>query len=84
MAEKKYVNGIWFTEKTINRNDGSSFTILKASIKSESFAVWLDENTNDRGYVNIDILKSRQANDKGNTHYATLNDYKPKTDNNPF
>ena len=49
------------------------------SIKTDEFIQFLKENTNDKGYVNIQVLKSRE---KG-TMYAVLDTFEPKTNTTP-
>ena len=48
--------------------------VCSLSIKSDEFVQFLKENTNDKGYVNLQVLKSRE---KG-TLYAVLDTFEPK------
>ena len=50
---------------------------LKCSIKITDFGQWLSENTNDKGYVNIEIKERKEAGKYGDTHYAVLDEWKP-------
>ena len=47
------------------------------SIKTDDFIQFLKENTNEKGYVNLQVLKGK---DKG-TFYANIDNFTPKTDN---
>lgn len=76
--EKIYAKGIYF--KTVQTSFGN---ILKMSINSNQFKQWLDENTNEKGYSNIDILERKEVGKFGDTHYGVLNTYKPKEDKEP-
>jgi len=71
MAEKRYINGIFI--KAVKTQYG---TLLNVSI-SESGLKELQENQN-KGYVNVTFAERREADKKGNTHYAFYNDYKPE------
>ena len=48
--------------------------IIKLSINTEKFIDFLTAYKNEKGYVNIDILKSRNKD----TYYAKLNVWQPK------
>ena len=78
--EKIYAKGIYF--KTVQ---ASFSNILKASINTNQFKQWLDENTNEKGYCNIDILERKEVGKYGDTHYGVLNTYilKPKEEKAP-
>ena len=55
------------------------FVVCDLSCKTDDFIQFLRENTNDKGYVNMQVLKSR---DKG-TMYAVLDTFEPKPNNAP-
>ena len=70
MEEKKYVKGLF-----AKRNEKApEFVICNISIKADDFAEFIKENTNEKGYVNLQVLKSK---DKG-TLYAVLDTFEPK------
>ena len=70
MEEKKYAKGMF-----VKRNEKApEFVICNISIKIDEFANFLEENTNEKGYVNLQVLKSK---DKG-TLYAVLDTFEPK------
>ena len=82
--EKIYAKGLF-----AKRNEKApDFVVCGLSVKTDDFMQFLKENTNDKGYVNLQILKSK---DKG-TLYAVLdnfepkklNDVKNKEEDNPF
>ena len=66
--------------------------INKCSIKEHEFnngdsvlnmAIHIDEliiHKNSDGWVNLTICRRREKSDKGVTHYAKLNTYEPKVD----
>ena len=67
--EKQYVG----SGKVITTQFGE---ILKMSMTAEDIKV-LQENLSN-GWVNFDILKRREPSEKGMTHYAVLNTWKPE------
>ena len=75
MEEKKYAKGLF-----AKRNEKApEFVVCSLSFKTDEFMQFLRENTNDKGYVNLQVLKSR---DKG-TIYAVLDTFEPKTNTTP-
>ena len=75
MEEKKYAKGLF-----AKRNEKApDFVVCSLSFKSDEFIQFLKENTNDKGYVNLQILKSK---DKG-TMYAVLDTFEPKPSTTP-
>ena len=75
MEEKKYVNGMIIKEKVFD-NGG---TQLKLNIKTDDFIAQLKEMS-ENGWVNLTIAERREPSDKGATHYAYKNEFKPKSD----
>ena len=75
MEEKNYAKGLF-----AKRNEKApAFVVCSLSIKSDEFVQFLKENTNDKGYVNLQVLKSRE---KG-TLYAVLDTFEPKPNTTP-
>ena len=75
MEEKKFAKGLF-----AKRNEKApDFVVCYLSFKSDEFIQYLKENTNDKGYVNMQVLKSK---DKG-TMYAVLDTFEPKTNITP-
>ena len=75
MENKKYAKGLF-----VKRNEKApDFVVCSLSFKSDEFVQFLKENTNDKGYVNMQVLKSK---DKG-TMYAVLDTFEPKTNHAP-
>ena len=69
--EKIYAKGLF-----AKRNEKApEFVICNLSVKSDDFIQFLKENTNEKGYVNLQVLKSK---DKG-TLYAELDTFEPKS-----
>ena len=68
--EKIYARGLF-----AKRNEKApEFVICSLSVKTDDFIHFLKENTNEKGYVNLQVLKSK---DKG-TLYAVLDTFEPK------
>ena len=69
--EKIYAKGLF-----AKRNEKApEFVICNLSVKTDDFIQFLKENTNEKGYVNLQVLKSK---DKG-TLYAEVDTFEPKT-----
>jgi len=73
---KTYADGMNF--KTAKTKFGA---ILKIGINAEKMIAFLNQNKNEKGFVNIDVMKRKQESEFGETHYAVLNEY--KSDNQP-
>lgn len=66
---KEFVDGLF-----VNRRENApEFVKASLSFKVENFADYLKSKANARGYVNIDILESKEGK-----LYAKLNDWKPE------
>lgn len=65
--KKTYVNGIFIKTQQTAYGD-----ILKLSIKTDDLVEFFKQHQNN-GWVNIDLLKKREADEKGRTHTAVLN-----------
>lgn len=69
MSETKKINGL-----VVKKNEKSpEWVLTSVSIEIESFKKWLDENKNGKGWVNLDLKKSKDGR-----FYLDHNDYKPK------
>jgi hypothetical protein len=66
--EKKFITGLF----TSRRENAPDFVLANLSFKTEQFIEWLKENTNAKGYVNVDLLSSKDGKP-----YAKLNEWKP-------
>lgn len=79
MSETIYAKGLFANPKLETAPD---FLVCRLSFKTNDFKQWLDENTNEKGYVNVDILKGKDQTKLT----AKLNTYvpKPKTNETPF
>lgn len=69
--DKKFTDGL-FVKKV--RDEAPEFIKGALSIKVDSFCAYLVANCNDQGWVNIDILESKD----GKSLYAELNEWKPR------
>ena len=68
--EKINVKGLF-----AKRNEKApEFVICSLSVKTDDFTQFLKENTNEKGYVNLQVLKSKE---KG-TLYAEIDTFEPK------
>jgi len=68
--EKIYAKGLF-----AKRNENApEFVICGLSVKTDDLTQFLKENTNEKGYVNLQVLKSRE---KG-TLYAVVDTFEPK------
>ena len=68
--EKINVKGLF-----AKRNEKApEFVICGLSVKTDDFIQFLKENTNEKGYVNLQVRKSKE---KG-TLYAVLDTFEPK------
>jgi len=66
---KEFVDGLF-----VNRREKApEFVKASLSFKVEKFIAYLKSKANAAGYVNIDVLVSRDGK-----FYAKLNDYQPK------
>ena len=71
--EKIYAKGLF-----VKRNEKApDFVLCNLSIKTDDFIPFLNKNTNEKGYVNLQVLKGKN---KG-TFYANIDNFTPKTDN---
>ena len=76
MEEAKFPKGLFINSKRENAPD---FVLGSLSVKRDEFISWLKEQkVNEKDYLNIDILKSRE----GKT-YLKLNEWQPKEFNSP-
>ena len=75
MENKKYAKGLF-----VKRNEKApEFVVCSLSVKTDEFIQFLKENTNDKGYVNLQVLKSRE---KG-TMYSVLDTFEPNANTTP-
>lgn len=66
--ENKFVGGLF----TSRRENAPDFIVANLSFKTDVFIDWLKNNTNAKGYCNVDIKTSRDGKP-----YAVINDWKP-------
>jgi len=70
---KTYIDGT--SCKAVNGQFGEFFNI---SVNIEK----LSQYANEKGYVNMTMSKRKEPGQYGDTHYFTLNDWKPEGGNN--
>jgi hypothetical protein len=76
--EKNYINGMIIKEKNFD-NGGSQ---LKVSIKFDEFFEQL-KAINEKGWVNLIVSERKVPSDKGVTHYAYEDPWKPDSEYKP-
>lgn len=68
--EKIYADGL------VGKSRETKFgTIIALSFKAEDFISFLQDNANDAGWVNVDLLERRD----GNGYYGVLDTFTPKS-----
>lgn len=70
MSEKKLAEGFYFKRPRAGAPD---FVKGSLSMRTDDCILFLNENKNESGYVNLDLLLSKN----GENLYFTLNDWKP-------
>ena len=73
MSDKTYINGLFIKVKETKFGE-----VVSVSINAKTLIEELNKHTNAKGYVNIDLLRRKEADKNGNTHYAVLNEWKKK------
>ena len=66
--EKKFVDGLFVKVK-----NAPFWEVTELTFKVDKFKQYLNENQNEKGYVNIEILPKKDGG-----KYPKLNDWKPK------
>jgi hypothetical protein len=74
MAGKTFANGLM---AKLPAENAPSFVKMRLSFKVAEFSAFLAQHENNAGWVNVDILESKD----GAEIYGTLNDYKPEKPN---
>lgn len=73
MSNKTFPTGLFCKR----RDNSPDFVLCDVSIKASEFYEFLRSHKNDAGYVNLQILKSKDGKP-----YAVLNDWKPPDNTN--
>ena len=73
MNEKVYVPGA--TAKEVQGKFGS---ILKLGFRVEPLLEFIQQNTNENGFINFDVVGRKSAGKYGETHSVILNDWQPQ------
>ena len=71
--QKTFAKGVFIRE--VKFEDGNS--LLNVSIAAKNFCEFMQPNVNDRGYVNLTIVRNTKTDSKY-SHSMLLNDYDPK------
>ncbi len=72
MADKKYIGG---SAKAITTQYGE---MMNLSLKLED----MQAIVNEKGYVNMTVMKRKEPGQYGDTHYVVENDYQKNRDTN--
>jgi len=70
-TETIFADGIYFDKP---REGAPDFVKGRVSIKAEEAIAFIQKHKNEKGYVNLDLLKAKE----GGKLYFKLNQYKPK------
>lgn len=73
MSEPTFAAGFFFDKP---REGAPDFVKGRVSIKTEDAIKMFEEHKNEKGYVNLDLLKSKD----GSKYYFTVNTWKPNKD----
>ena len=80
MEEKQYINKCKIVEREFTYQ-GDQIKVLNVALNVDELVEIADPS----GWINLTIAKRREPSEKGATHYAYRNEFKPKTDNGlPF
>jgi hypothetical protein len=74
MAEKKYINSIYFKEFTFEKGG----SILNISLYLQKFYDELLELVNEKGYVNLSVAQRKEKGKYGETHYCYFKSFEKK------
>ena len=69
MSDKTYINGLFIKVKETKFGE-----VVSVSINAKTLIEELNKHTNAKGYVNIDLLRRKETDKNGKTHYAMLNE----------
>lgn len=72
--EKQFAPGL---DVKLPGEKAPSFVKMRLGFKVADFAAFLSEHENNNGWVNVDVLESKD----GTKLYGVLNDYKPQKPN---
>jgi len=70
MSDKKLAEGFYFDRP---REGAPDFVKGKLSVKAERAIPFIEANKNEKGYINLDLLVSKEGK-----LYLSLNDWKPE------
>lgn len=70
---KTYVDALFIKKKTF----GTDGVALKVSVQCKDFFEFAKKHKNEGGWLNFDIMERKTPSEKGHTHYAVLDTWKP-------
>jgi hypothetical protein len=68
---------IWADGMSVKASLRNGKSLISTSYNVEKFCAFLRKHANEKGYVNVDSWEKDQPGKFGDTHSASLNDYKP-------
>lgn len=71
--DRIYVDAVFAKERKI----GDSGKKLSVSIHCKDFFSFAKKHVNEGGWLNIDFMERKTPSEKGHTHYAVLDTWKP-------
>ena len=75
-TDKTYVDAMFIKKRTF----GEDGVALKVSVQCKDFFEFAKKHKNEGGWLNFDIMERKTPSEKGHTHYAVLDTWKPKTE----
>lgn len=66
MSEKIYINGMYCKKSQYG---------IKITGKADKIIEQIQANTNEKGYINLELKERRQPDENGNTHYVQVDTY---------
>ena len=76
--KKLYVPKSTAKERTFKGKNDEVVTVLALSFKAEELYDFVASHTNEKGYINFDIVRRKEVGQYGDTHSIVLNDYVKK------
>lgn len=67
----------YLPKSNIKTRDTSFGPVLKLSCNGEALIAFVKEHTNERGYINFEIVERKEVGEYGESHSIYLDDWKP-------
>lgn len=71
------MSNIYVPSSSVKARETSFGQVIKIGANVEKLIAFLQENVNDRGFINLEIVPRREPSDKGETHSLKLDNWKP-------